>query len=92
MTEIIVKIIGGFKRIRIITKGTNNVPIKGILFEFLRSLKLLYLIDETINAADTDSVLEINAYPINGSIKLISHCQITTAHSVAEAGDGSPIK
>ena len=41
----IVKIIGGFNRIRIINKGTNNVPTKGILLEVLRSLKLLYLTD-----------------------------------------------
>ena len=57
----IVKIIGGFKRINIINKGTNNVPTKGILLEVLRSLKLLYLTDETISAADKESVLEIIA-------------------------------
>ena len=56
-----VKTIGGFKRIRIISKGTNNVPIKGILLEALRSLKLLYLTDETMSAADKESVLEIIA-------------------------------
>ena len=57
----IVKIIGGFKRIKIISKGINNVPIKGILLEILRSLKLLYFTDETISAADKESVLEIIA-------------------------------
>ena len=57
----IVKIIGGFKRIKIINKGTNNAPTKGILLEVLRSLKLLYLTDETISAADKESVLEIIA-------------------------------
>ena len=57
----IVKIIGGFNRIKIINKGTNNAPTKGILLEVFRSLKLLYLTDETISAADKESVLEIIA-------------------------------